>query len=335
MPEFGMTDGEDADTRPDERPGARQGAEQRARILIVDDMRENIQLLAAALQGSYEVFFAQSGEEALRVAVTQRVELILLDIMMPEVDGYEVCRLLKLDPALAEIPVIFVTAKTAVEDEAKGFEVGGVDYITKPITPLLIQARVRTHLELHAARERLKRLAAQDHLTGIPNRPAFDEVLARELRRAHLEAEPLSVLLVGLDGLGNFNDRLGYRAGDQRLKQMAELLAHRPERPMDFTARYRAAVFGLICPDTDQAGAEDVARHLLGLLSASVGSGGDDPAVPALRASISGVTVPAPSSDLQERGAERLAEDAERLLLQAQRAGQNQLWISTWDDLSA
>ncbi len=307
----------------------------RARVLIVDDMRENIHLLAAALQDDYEVFFAQSAEEAVRVAVTQRIELILLDIMMPEVDGYEVCQLLKLDPTLAEIPVIFVTAKTAIEDEARGFEVGGVDYITKPITPLLIRARVRTHMELRAARERLKRLAAQDQLTGLPNRPAFDEVLARELRRSQLEGESLSLLLVGLDGFRGFNDRLGYRAGDRCLKQMAELLWRRSGRPVDFVARYTAAVFGLICPNTDQAQAEDLARQLLQLVADSAMSIDDYPAASALTASVSGVTAQAAASTWQSSGAARLAEEAERLLAQAQRAGQGQLWISTWDDTPA
>jgi diguanylate cyclase (GGDEF)-like protein len=318
---------------PGSSGGGNSHMPQRARILIVDDMRENIQLLAAALQDDYDVFFAQSAEEALRVAVTQRVELILLDIMMPEVNGYEVCRLFKLDPTLAEIPVIFVTAKTAMEDEAKGFEVGGVDYITKPITPLLMRARVRTHLELRAMRERLKCLGAQDPLTGIPNRPAFDEVLARELRRSQLEGEPLSLLLIGLDGFRSFNDRLGYRAGDRCLKQMAELLSRRPERPVDFVARYTGAVFGLICPNTGQAEAEDLARHLLELVSESASFFGDDSAALALSASVSGVTAQAAAFMRQPGDAARLAEDSERLLAQAQRAGPGQLWIATWDDI--
>jgi diguanylate cyclase (GGDEF)-like protein len=309
----------------------------RARVLIVDDMSENIELLAAALEGAYEVFFATSGEEAIRIAVTQRVELILLDIMMPDVDGYEVCRLLKLDPALAEIPVLFVTAKTGVEDESKGFAVGAVDYITKPITPLLVQARVRTHLELRAVRERLKSMAAVDVLTGIPNRPAFDEVLARELQRTRVDAAPLTLMLLGLDDFRAFNDSVGYRAGDRCLQQLARLLQRRSARALDFSARYAAAVFGLVCPDTDRAQAEDLARDLLSRVAGLAPVVGDGPSRLALTASISGITLEggAAGPGAAPPSAERVAEEAERLLAKAQRAGHNQLWIASWSDLLA
>jgi diguanylate cyclase (GGDEF)-like protein len=305
-----------------------------ARVLIVDDMPENIELLAAALEGAYEVFFATSGEEALRVAVTQRVELILLDIMMPEVDGYEVCRLLKLDPTLAAIPVIFVTAKTGVEDEAKGFAVGAVDYITKPITPLLVQARVRTHLDLKAARERLAALAAVDPLTGIPNRPAFDEVLARELRRARLDASPLSVLLLGLDAFQAYSERVGYRAGERCLRQVARLLQPQPERPLDFMARYDVAVFGVVCPETDQPTAEDLARDLLQRVAEVADCGGDGRSPSPLSASVAGITVPVAATlpGAAAASPRRLAADAERLLGKAQRVGRNQLWMLPWPD---
>ncbi|MGD8276146.1 MAG: response regulator, partial [Thiohalocapsa sp.] len=154
-----------------------------AQVLIVDDVPSNVALLADALGDEHELFFATSGEEAIAMAAAKRIDLILLDIMMPEVDGYEVCRLLQLDPLLAQIPVIFVTAKTQITDEVEGFAAGAVDYITKPISPPVVRARVRTHLELKASRDRLRALANLDGLTGLPNRAAFDDMLARELRR--------------------------------------------------------------------------------------------------------------------------------------------------------
>ncbi len=117
-------------------------------ILIVDDTETNIDLLLEVLGDGYELSVATNGKDALEVVDEQTPDLILLDIMMPDMDGYEVCRRLKAEPAWARIPVIFITAMSEVQDEAKGFEVGGVDYITKPISPLIVQARVRTHLAL-------------------------------------------------------------------------------------------------------------------------------------------------------------------------------------------
>ena len=126
-------------------------------VLIVDDTPENLTIMNGLLKDAYHTKVANSGERALKLATAQpKPDLVLLDIMMPEMDGYEVCRRLKADAATREIPVIFLTAKTQVEDESRGFEVGCVDYITKPISPPIVQARVRTHLALKAAADFLR-----------------------------------------------------------------------------------------------------------------------------------------------------------------------------------
>jgi putative two-component system response regulator len=126
-------------------------------ILAVDDTPENLQLIHGLLKDDYRVKIANRGEAALKIAATLPMpDLILLDIMMPEMDGYEVCRRLKADQITAEIPVIFLTAKVEIEDEEKGFDVGAVDYIAKPISPPILKARVRTHLMLKGARDYLK-----------------------------------------------------------------------------------------------------------------------------------------------------------------------------------
>jgi putative two-component system response regulator len=126
-------------------------------ILVVDDTPENLQLVHGLLKDDYRVKVANRGEAALKIAATLPVpDLILLDIMMPEMDGYEVCKKLKADHITADIPVIFLTAKVEIEDEEKGFAVGAVDYITKPISPPILKARVRTHLMLKGARDYLK-----------------------------------------------------------------------------------------------------------------------------------------------------------------------------------
>ncbi|HEX8152240.1 MAG TPA: response regulator, partial [Thermoanaerobaculia bacterium] len=160
----------------------------RQRLLIVDDQPANIRVMAEALHDQYELLFATSGAKALEIASTGGVELVLLDVVMPELDGFEVCRRLKSDAATSRIPVIFVTAREEVGDEARGFNVGGVDYITKPIQPPIVRARVRTHLELKRTHDLLESLASVDALTGIANRRRFDAVLADEWKRAQRNA---------------------------------------------------------------------------------------------------------------------------------------------------
>jgi len=118
-------------------------------ILVVDDTPENIDVLRGILADRYKIKAAVDGSKALRICAKSPPDLILLDVMMPQMDGYEVCKQLKSDDATASIPVIFVTAKNEVEDETRGFMVGGVDYITKPVSPPLVRARVRTHLALY------------------------------------------------------------------------------------------------------------------------------------------------------------------------------------------
>ena len=125
-----------------------QAPDQRPRLLLVDDEPTNLQVLRHILQADYRLLFATDGERALQVAREQRPDLVLLDIMMPHMDGYAVCRALKADAATAAIPVIFITALNDSQDETAGFDVGGVDYLTKPVSPPVVRARVRTHLSL-------------------------------------------------------------------------------------------------------------------------------------------------------------------------------------------
>lgn len=135
-------------------------AEPQPQILVVDDTPENIDVLAGILHEQYQIKVALNGLKALQIAQADPPpDLVLLDVMMPDMDGYEVCRRLKEDPATRDIPVIFVTAKTEVKDETKGFEFGAVDYITKPISPAIVEARVKTHLALKQARSKLEGLS--------------------------------------------------------------------------------------------------------------------------------------------------------------------------------
>ncbi len=131
------------------------------KVLVVDDEPNNLKLLGQILQDRYQLSFATNGAKALDVAWKVKPDIILLDIMMPEMDGYETCRRLKADPETSKIPVIFVTAMGKMEDERLGFEVGGVDYITKPVSPPIVQARVRTHLALYDQNRLLEEMVQQ------------------------------------------------------------------------------------------------------------------------------------------------------------------------------
>jgi diguanylate cyclase (GGDEF)-like protein len=232
------------------------------KILIVDDAPINIQVLNEALRDRYRIFFATSGEDALKLVATTLPDLILLDVMMPDMDGYEVCRRLKADPLLQGIPVIFVSAMTQQEDETIGLELGAVDYITKPFSPAIVQLRVRNQLELKRQRDLLERLAMVDGLTGLPNRRAFDDLFEREWRRASRNRSAVSLLMLDIDHFKAYNDAYGHLVGDDCLKQVAIALAQALVRPADFVARFGGEEFVCVLPETDGDGALVMAEKL-------------------------------------------------------------------------
>jgi putative two-component system response regulator len=167
--------------------------QKRATVLIVDDAPENIAMMSTLLRGTYRTKIATDGEKALTIALSDDpVDLILLDIMMPGIDGYEVCRRLKADPRSKNIPVIFLTARTEIEDEQKGFEVGAVDFIMKPVSPPIVTARVRTHLQLKSARDFLVDKS---------------EYLEREVGRRTLEVNTIQdVTMIAMGSLAETRD---------------------------------------------------------------------------------------------------------------------------------
>jgi diguanylate cyclase (GGDEF)-like protein len=230
-------------------------AERRPCVLVVDDKPDNVLMLAEMLRKEYQVVSAEDGARAIELARSGEVDLVLLDVVMPGMDGLAVCRSLKSNERTRRIPVIFVTALGEVKDETSGFEAGGVDYITKPITPAVVQARVRTHLGLKAAQDRLAALASVDALTGIANRRRFDSCLLEEWRRAIRSGHWLSLALLDIDHFKDFNDRHGHAQGDECLRQVARALAASCRRPADLAARYGGEEFALVLPETDSAGA--------------------------------------------------------------------------------
>jgi diguanylate cyclase (GGDEF)-like protein len=220
----------------------------RPTVLIVDDERINRTILADLLQDDCRILLAKDGPSALERVRTQRVSLVLLDASMPGMDGYEVLRRMKADPATANISVIFVTGQTEEEDEERGLRLGAADYVAKPIRPLLVRARVLNHLKLATQREELERQSLQDGLTGIANRRHFDEELVKACRDAGRTREVLGVALIDVDHFKQFNDHYGHTAGDEALRIVAQELARTIRPPYDLAARYGGEEFALLLP---------------------------------------------------------------------------------------
>jgi diguanylate cyclase (GGDEF)-like protein len=232
-------------------------------ILIVDDTPMNIRVLGTALQEEYQIRVATSGEEALEMATKLPVpDLILLDIMMPEMNGFQVLEVLKSLPETKEIPVIFVTALSKEADEEKGLKIGAIDYITKPYSIPVLKARVKNHIELKKLRDVIKENSMLDGLTKIPNKNKFNEILEAEWSRARRYEENLSVLMLDLDFFKIYNDTYGHLEGDECLKMVAYTLKNLLKRGTDLVARWGGEEFACILPGTNYEGAMKLAEEL-------------------------------------------------------------------------
>lgn len=234
----------------------------RARLLVVDDQPINIQVMNQIFADQYQVFMATSGQQALDFCHRTPPDLVLLDIVMPGLDGYEVCTALKAAPDTCDIPVIFVTAHTDAAQETRGLEVGAVDFISKPVNPAVVRARVKTQLTLKCQSDLLRRLVFLDGLTGVFNRRYFDQQLATEMARAMRAQKPLALIMLDVDFFKRFNDHYGHQAGDDCLRQVAQTLKATLRRPADLVARYGGEEFACVLPETEFAQAMKMAREL-------------------------------------------------------------------------
>ena len=239
------------------------------KILVVDDAAANVKLLNEMLGQDYEVLAATNGEDALSLASTQSPDLILLDVVMPDMDGYAVCRALKANEDTKNIPVIFITSMHEQEDERKGLEIGAIDYITKPFSFSLVKARVKNHIVLNDYRRELECLCKIDALTGIFNRRSFEGYLCHEWRRSLRYMTPLSIIMADIDFFKSYNDHYGHVMGDECIKKVAASLEGALKRPTDIAARYGGEEFVCVLSSTDISGAltvaADVQRAVLAL----------------------------------------------------------------------
>ncbi|MBN2886351.1 MAG: PleD family two-component system response regulator [Chromatiaceae bacterium] len=295
-------------------------ATERASILIVDDAPANIQVLANALKADYRIRVANSGVRAIEVARATQPDLILLDVMMPELDGYEVCRRLKDDPGTSHIPVIFVTARNETQDEMRGLDLGAVDYITKPIKLPILNARVRTHVNLKLKTDLLEQLALLDGLTCIPNRRRFDQQLEQEWRRARREHSPLALVMIDVDDFKRYNDHYGHGAGDECLRRVARALSESVARASDLLARYGGEEFALLLPDTDTEGA----RHIAERCRAAIANLKLPHAASSVGPEVS-ISLGVAATGATASGAQDLLKQADRALYQAKQSGRNRV----------
>ncbi len=240
--------------RPAQRTDARA---QPGRILVVDDSRDNLEVLATRLRfRGYIVDTATSGEEALARVAEEPPDLILLDVMMPGLDGYEVARRIRSNPELPFIPIILVTARDSTQDKIAGLDAGADDYLTKPINYPELEARVRAMLrikelqgELEEKNRELARLSISDGLTGLYNHRHIQEVVHEEFERAKRTREPLAVVMFDFDHFKRVNDTYGHQVGDRVLQEMARILRN-TAREIDKLGRYGGEEFIAVLPDT-------------------------------------------------------------------------------------
>lgn len=296
-------------------------------LLIVDDEKQNRTLLTELLQDDYQIILAKNGVQGLEKAQERLPDLILLDVLMPEMDGFAVIRALKASDHTRHIPVIFVSALDSVADEELGLELGAVDYIAKPFHPPIVRVRVRNHLQAVHQRRLLEQLALIDSLTEIPNRRRFAEVYEREWRRCMRSATPLSLIVVDVDHFKIFNDTYGHAAGDMVLKRVAKAIQIALNRPADFVARYGGEEFVVVLPDIDATRAQMVAEKIRAEVEHQKIPYPESSTSPWLTISLGGATQTPKQTEVDAK----LFGDADRSLYDAKRDGRNRVCWSGAD----
>ena len=231
-------------------------------ILIVDDAQFNIMSLTKILSPKYTLHVATNGIEAINAAKVFLPDVILLDILMKGMDGFEVITALKNTVETREIPVIFITALNSYEDEEKGLLLNAADYISKPFSPAIIELRVRNQMQIVNQINTIKRLIMFDALTDIPNRRSFNERLGIEWRRAVQNQTSIGILMMDLDKFKVYNDTYGHMQGDVLLQSAAKNFEHALRRASDFVARWGGEEFAALLPDADKNKTEEIAEKM-------------------------------------------------------------------------
>ena len=232
-------------------------------ILVVDDQNLNIMALTHILSQEYTVYAAKNGPNAIKAAEKHLPDVILLDIIMPEMDGYTVITALKNSEVTKNIPVIFLTGLSNTDNGEKGLVLGAADYITKPFSPAIVKLRVANQIKMINQLRMIERLSMIDQLTELPNRRSCDIRLKFEWNRARREQSQISILVIDVDGFKSYNDTYGHSAGDECIKTIAGILSKNTARADDFVARYGGDEFAVVLPNTEEDGARMMAEKIL------------------------------------------------------------------------
>jgi diguanylate cyclase (GGDEF)-like protein len=291
-------------------------------ILVVDDAFDSRSLFTELLQlQGYRVTATDSGERALEIAENVQPDLILLDVIMPGIGGFETCRRLKANASTSHIPVVFLSGRNETDDVVAGFDIGASDYIFKPPKSAELCARVKAHLQTIRSAHALQREALADPLTRLPNRRHFDSFLEREWQRALRNGTPLSLLVLDVDHFKLCNDTLGHAAGDTCLQRVAQVLQAHALRPTDLAARYGGEEFVLLLAETPAEAAATIAGKIRAEVEALHLPNPGSPASPWLTVSIGVATiVPGPRD-----AAGDLFATADSQMYAAKRAGRNRV----------
>lgn len=299
--------------------------ENKQRIMIADDARMNRKILSQLLEDKYEVIIAENGGQVLQLVENDwNIDLILLDVIMPGMNGYEVLKLLKEMEQVKDTPVIFITALNSVEDEENGLKLGASDYITKPFNPAIVKLRVENHLKFVRQRKLLETLVGRDGLTEISNRRRFDERLIKEWNRTKRNQKPLSIVMIDVDNFKSFNDRYGHASGDSVLKAVAKTLSEHV-RPIDMAARYGGEEFVLILSGMDVDDAKALANLICKMIEALGIPHESSKTASVLTVSMGGATLR--NQDITQ---DDLVKAADEMLYKAKNNGRNRV---VWRDV--
>ena len=304
----------------------------KANILLVEDNKGQATIIKEFLEkNGYQVIWVEEGMSAFKIAKTQDLDLILLDRILPDIDGNEISRWLKLDPSTRSIPIIMLTEKGAIADKVAGLEAGADDYLPKPFNESELNARIYVHLRTKSQQDELRTknrqledmltkvesLAIMDSLTGLYNRRRFETILANEVKRAMRYQTPLSCLMIDVDHFKKVNDARGHQEGDAVLREIAQRIQS-SIREVDTAARWGGEEFTILSPNTPKENAKLAATRILKAVSQHTFNGFDKEQI---TVSIGIATLPAPSIDSQDK----LVNAADIALYEAKKNGRNRV----------
>jgi diguanylate cyclase (GGDEF)-like protein len=296
------------------------GNGQKNSILVVDDEMTNLMVLTRILDSEYTIYTAKNGANAIEKALKYMPDLILLDIVMPEMSGYDVLAVLKGSDETRKIPVIFITGLSSSEDEEKGLSLDAADYISKPFSAKIVKLRVRNQIQIVNQLRTIERLSMVDQLTGIPNRRNFDDRLGAEWKQSIRQNQPISILVIDIDKFKDYNDTYGHQQGDIVLQKVASILLQSLRRPTDFVARWGGEEFVILLPATPSDGALEVAEKIRANVEKEV--------IPFAEGSSTKVTISIgmnTQAPVQGSSAESFFSNADKALYKAKELGSNRV----------